>query len=50
VCVSSVSFLRRHLYPLRELVIYDSSKTFGHVITLYLCGTDFDIHNVIMCV
>jgi hypothetical protein len=25
-------------------------KTFGHVITLYSCGTDFGIHNVITCV
>jgi hypothetical protein len=25
-------------------------KTFGHVITLSLCGTDFGIHNVIRCV
>jgi hypothetical protein len=23
-------------------------KTFGHVITLYSCGTDFGIHNFIM--
>jgi hypothetical protein len=23
---------------------------FGHVITLYSCGTDFGIHNVIACV
>jgi hypothetical protein len=23
---------------------------FGHVITLYLCGTDFGIHNVVVCV
>jgi hypothetical protein len=36
-------------YPLREFVIYVSFKT-GHVITLYSCGTDFGIHNVIACV
>jgi hypothetical protein len=27
-----------------------SFKTFGHVITLYSCGTDFGICNVITCV
>jgi hypothetical protein len=26
--------------------VYD----FGHVITLYSCGTDFGIHNVVVCV
>jgi hypothetical protein len=50
VCVSSVSYLWRHLYPPLELIIYVSFKTFGHVITLYLCGTVFGIHSVIACV
>jgi hypothetical protein len=50
VCMSSVSYLWRHLYPLRELIIYVSFKTFGHVITLYLCGTVFGVHSVIACV
>jgi hypothetical protein len=50
VCVSSVSCLWRHLYPLRELVIYVSFKDFGFVIILYSCGTDFGIHNVVACV
>jgi uncharacterized membrane protein len=49
VCVFSQLPVEASLFAARTHYLY-SIKTFGHVITLYLCGIDFGIHNVITCV
>jgi hypothetical protein len=49
VCVFSQLLVEASLSAARTRYLC-SFKTFGHVITLYSCGTDFGIHNVITCV